>query len=588
MARRDRRAAAPRREPHGRHPVQRRRRARRAHARGPAPRLGPAAQLRAARCLQAGPGDLRAGPGSRRGRPRARRDVGARRARGARGRHRRGPAASARPRPRPGRAQRPPTRSTTSTSSPRCSAAEPHRRPPGQRPSRGRRPAPGGGRGRSTRDDHPRTPRRPGAGRARALVPDRPRARQPAHPRRRALPRRRRLVDPEPRGRRWSTAPPTSRRCWRSCAPSARATWCSSPTGRATARNASTSRPAPRCSRCSATRAGAGATVRGLVWRSHGDQAGFFHESNRHLGEQLRHRGVPVVLDMRVRVGGSHHQKFVVIRRRDDPARDVAFVGGIDLAHNRRDDHHHEGDPQGRRTVPEYGERASWHDVQLRLHGPVGARRRDRLPRALGRPVTAVGRTLAPGAGPPAPDPHPARPAARPGARAATGRTAPRAAAAHLPRAAAAAAPSRSRRAGSAASRAATSRRWPAPASWSTSRTSTSGTTTAPRRWSTRCAPTPGCAWSSWCRSCPTWRAINRSPQLLSRGRAVDALLRAAPGRVAAYGLENRLGVAGLRARQGDRDRRPVVGRRLRQPQPPLLDPRRRAGRGGARRRPRP
>ena len=117
--------------------------------------------------------------------------------------------------------------------------------------------------------------------------------------------------------------------------------------------------------------AGRGACVRGLVWRSHGDQAGFFQEANRHLGEQLRHRGVPVVLDMRVRVGGSHHQKFVVVRRREEPARDVAFVGGIDLARNRRDDHRHAGDPQGRPTVPEYGERASWHDVQLRLHGPV-------------------------------------------------------------------------------------------------------------------------------------------------------------------------------------------------------------------------
>ena len=114
-----------------------------------------------------------------------------------------------------------------------------------------------------------------------------------------------------------------------------------------------------------------GATVRGLIWRSHIDQAGFFHEANRHLGEQLRHQGVPVVLDMRVRVGGSHHQKFVVIRRAGNPVDDVAFVGGIDLAHNRRDDHRHEGDPQGRSTVPEYGEQASWHDVQLRLRGPV-------------------------------------------------------------------------------------------------------------------------------------------------------------------------------------------------------------------------
>ncbi|MBS42428.1 MAG: phospholipase [Nocardioides sp.] len=114
-----------------------------------------------------------------------------------------------------------------------------------------------------------------------------------------------------------------------------------------------------------------GAEVRGLVWRSHTDQVGFFAEANRHLGEQLRRRGVPVMLDMRVKPGGAHHQKFVVVRRAGAPERDVAFVGGIDLAHNRRDDQDHDGDPQGRPTTEEYGEHAPWHDVQVRLRGPV-------------------------------------------------------------------------------------------------------------------------------------------------------------------------------------------------------------------------
>jgi hypothetical protein len=31
-----------------------------------------------------------------------------------------------------------------------------------------------------------------------------------------------------------------------------------------------------------------------------------------------------------VRLFGSHHQKFFVIRHRDSPSRDIAFVGGID------------------------------------------------------------------------------------------------------------------------------------------------------------------------------------------------------------------------------------------------------------------
>ena len=66
-----------------------------------------------------------------------------------------------------------------------------------------------------------------------------------------------------------------------------------------------------------------GVDVRGLVWRSHLDQTGFFATENRHFGEQLQARGAEVLLDMRVRTGGSHHQKLVVVRHRDDPSRDV-------------------------------------------------------------------------------------------------------------------------------------------------------------------------------------------------------------------------------------------------------------------------
>lgn len=114
-----------------------------------------------------------------------------------------------------------------------------------------------------------------------------------------------------------------------------------------------------------------GVCVYGLVWRSHLDQTGFFATENRHLGEQLKHRGVEVLLDMRVRAGGSHHQKFVVIRHGDDPTRDVAFVGGIDLAHNRRDDADHGGDPQPQPLTKEYGANPPWHDVQVAIQGPA-------------------------------------------------------------------------------------------------------------------------------------------------------------------------------------------------------------------------
>jgi phosphatidylserine/phosphatidylglycerophosphate/cardiolipin synthase-like enzyme len=114
-----------------------------------------------------------------------------------------------------------------------------------------------------------------------------------------------------------------------------------------------------------------GVDVRGLVWRSHLDQTGFFATENRHLGEQLQKRGAEVLLDMRVRAGGSHHQKFLVIRHRDDPSRDVAFVGGIDLAHNRRDDDDHGADPQPQPLTEEYGSHPPWHDVQVAIQGPA-------------------------------------------------------------------------------------------------------------------------------------------------------------------------------------------------------------------------
>jgi phosphatidylserine/phosphatidylglycerophosphate/cardiolipin synthase-like enzyme len=114
-----------------------------------------------------------------------------------------------------------------------------------------------------------------------------------------------------------------------------------------------------------------GVDVRGLIWRSHWNKIGFFSRENRTLGEQLQQRGAEALLDMRVRNGGSHHQKFVVIRHRDDPTRDIAFVGGIDLAHSRRDDHRHLGDPQNQPLSAEYGDRPPWHDAMVAITGPA-------------------------------------------------------------------------------------------------------------------------------------------------------------------------------------------------------------------------
>lgn len=114
-----------------------------------------------------------------------------------------------------------------------------------------------------------------------------------------------------------------------------------------------------------------GVCVRGLVWRSHMDRASFSKEENRALDVEIEHGGGDVVLDQRVRRGGSHHQKFVVLRHDQDSSRDVAFVGGIDLCHSRRDDADHGGDPQAMAMADAYGATPAWHDVQLELRGPA-------------------------------------------------------------------------------------------------------------------------------------------------------------------------------------------------------------------------
>jgi phosphatidylserine/phosphatidylglycerophosphate/cardiolipin synthase-like enzyme len=117
-----------------------------------------------------------------------------------------------------------------------------------------------------------------------------------------------------------------------------------------------------------------GVVVKGLVWRSHLDKFSYSEEENQHLGEAIEQAGGEVLLDQRVRIGGSHHQKLVVIRHPRAPERDVAFVGGIDLCHSRRDDASHRGDPQAVRMAKRYGDTPPWHDIQLRIQGPaVGA-----------------------------------------------------------------------------------------------------------------------------------------------------------------------------------------------------------------------
>ncbi len=114
-----------------------------------------------------------------------------------------------------------------------------------------------------------------------------------------------------------------------------------------------------------------GVSVKGLLWRSHADRLGFSARENRHLGTLVNAAGGEILLDQRVRLGGSHHQKLVVIRHAAAPVTDVAFVGGIDLCHSRRDDDGHGGDRQHQTMAPIYGPRPPWHDVQVAIKGPA-------------------------------------------------------------------------------------------------------------------------------------------------------------------------------------------------------------------------
>ena len=114
-----------------------------------------------------------------------------------------------------------------------------------------------------------------------------------------------------------------------------------------------------------------GVEVRGLLWRSHSDHLRFSAQENRRLGTELNEAGAEVLLDQRLRRFASHHQKLFIVRHRGEPERDVAFVGGIDLCHGRRDDAEHLGDPQTAPMDPRYGDRPPWHDAALELRGPV-------------------------------------------------------------------------------------------------------------------------------------------------------------------------------------------------------------------------
>lgn len=111
--------------------------------------------------------------------------------------------------------------------------------------------------------------------------------------------------------------------------------------------------------------------VRALLWRSHSDKGHLNAQENNHLGAIVNECGGEALLDERVRRGGSHHQKLLVVRRQGRSHEDVAFVGGIDLCHGRRDDAAHKGDPQAPPLDQRYGPTPPWHDAMVEIRGPA-------------------------------------------------------------------------------------------------------------------------------------------------------------------------------------------------------------------------
>ena len=133
-----------------------------------------------------------------------------------------------------------------------------------------------------------------------------------------------------------------------------------------------------------------GVDVRGLVWRSHSTGPASSRPRTASSASSSRSAAPRSLLDMRVRTGGSHHQKFVVIRHRDDPdprRRLRRWHRPLPLPPRRRRPRRRPAAAaahRGVRRAPAVARRPG------RDPGAGGPRRRDRLPRALGGPDPAV------------------------------------------------------------------------------------------------------------------------------------------------------------------------------------------------------
>ena len=154
--------------------------------------------------------------------------------------------------------------------------------------------------------------------------------------------------------------------------------------------------PVPRCLRVFCAAAARGVVVKGLVWRSHLDRFAFSEQENRHLGEEIEAAGGEVLRDMRVRPGGSHHQKFVVLRHPGRPG----TRRRLRRRHRPVPQPPRRRDPPGRSAAPADGRRLRRPAALARRAAgdprAGGRRRRGLLPGALDRPDSADPQPLLP------------------------------------------------------------------------------------------------------------------------------------------------------------------------------------------------
>ena len=118
-----------------------------------------------------------------------------------------------------------------------------------------------------------------------------------------------------------------------------------------------------------------GANVKALLWNPPGFEGGLgpFKQAatadNMDFARSVLSAGGDAVLDSRLPPNplSSHHQKFIVASAKD-PKHTVAFIGGIDICHDRWDtpDHNLEAGWVENRL-------AGWHDVQAQVQGPAVA-----------------------------------------------------------------------------------------------------------------------------------------------------------------------------------------------------------------------